>query len=126
MFLFVYFIYPLFYQGSPLRTSLFFKGALAKKAAIKMFSKGEVEEVPIKQRGDFLFGQQSVVFFALEGSSLSEMTRKYRSGSHDKGCSNSLNAKELCFSASFLIPFSIGRTIHPLRKERRTCCPIIP
>ncbi len=39
-----------------------------------------------------------------------EMTRKYLSGSLRKCCSNSLNAKERCFSASFLISFSIGYT----------------
>ncbi|TDH00200.1 hypothetical protein EPR50_G00185960 [Perca flavescens] len=38
------------------------------------------------------------------------MTRKYLSCSHDKSLSNSLNAKESCFNASFLISLRIGNT----------------
>ena len=56
------------------------------------------------------YGCSPIVFFTQEGSSLSEMTQKYLSGSHDKSWSSSLNAKERCFNASFLISFSIGYT----------------
>ena len=46
------------------------------------------------------------------------MTRKYLSGSHDESWSNALRAKERCFSASFLISFSIGHTAPCFTNEK--------
>lgn len=46
------------------------------------------------------------------------MTRNNPSGSHDKGCSNSLNLKGRCFNASFLTSFSIGYTSPSLTKGK--------
>lgn len=56
------------------------------------------------------------------------MTSKYLSVSHDKNCSNSLNAEERCFSASFLISISTGMSkVWPAFKRPMAClaCHII-
>ena len=48
------------------------------------------------------------------------------SGSHDKSCLNSLNAKERCFSAAFLVSYSIGYIGPPFIRLKEKNCPTIP